>query len=211
MVIGLSGKYCAGKNAAAAVFEEIGIPTIDVDRLGHLALESEVDRIEKEFGPSVIKTESACGGEPARRVVDRRALGGIVFSDPGRLRALEKITHPWMVDETRRRIESFTGEGAKHVVVNAAILLHMGLHQLCDAVVWVDAPLGLRIRRALSRDSLNLRAVLKRIYTQRTLKAQPLAEYVDIYRIENKSGIDFLKKEISMVLDSMEQKGKNGR
>jgi dephospho-CoA kinase len=211
MIIGLSGKYCAGKNAAASVFEELNIPSIDVDKLGHMALDAQINRIEEAFGSGVIvKSEPNNRSNPAK-TVNRKELGAIVFSDPEKLRVLELITHPWMVEETERRIAEFLQCGSTHVVINAAVLLKMGLHQLCDTVLWVDAPLFIRIRRGLSRDPLKLPAVLKRIYTQRTLKPQPLGKYVDIYKVDNRSGIDQLRMEIRKILGQLEQKGSNGR
>ncbi|MBI9108471.1 MAG: dephospho-CoA kinase [Spirochaetales bacterium] len=211
MVIGLSGKYCSGKNAAATIFEGMQIPSIDVDKLGHLALESEIGRIEKEFGSRVIQEEESCKGGAAARTVDRKALGEIVFAEPEKLKALESIIHPWMVSETERRIREYTSGGSRHIVINAAILFKMGLHSHCHCVVWVEAPLYMRIIRALNRDPLNLPAVLKRIYAQRKLKPKPLEKYVDIYRIVNKSGMDSLRMEIRSVLDLIEQKGSHGR
>ncbi len=69
VVIGITGKACAGKNQYAKAFEELGARLIDVDRLGHQALEANKDRIIAEFGDSV-----ADRGE-----IDRKALGAIVF------------------------------------------------------------------------------------------------------------------------------------
>jgi len=211
MVIGLSGKYCSGKNAAASIFEELDLPAIDVDKLGHLALAAEITRIEEVFGSQVIAEEKPQNRSLPLRFVNRRALGSIVFSDPAKLIALEEITHPWMVQEITRRIEEFGRKGHRHVIVNAAILYRMGLHTICESVVWIEAPLCLRIRRALSRDPLKLPAVIKRIYAQRKLKPQPLGKYVDIYKVENRSGIDSLRTEIRDVLDLIEQKGRDGR
>ena len=122
MVIGLTGKYCSGKNAAESIMTEYGYPSIDVDKLGHLALAGEIEKIEKAFGAGVI-TQDADGVKS----VDRRALGAIVFSDPAGLKRLESISHPWMKAETARLVEVQKASGAKHIIINAAILYHMKL------------------------------------------------------------------------------------
>ncbi len=44
MNIGITGRYCAGKSIASSVFEENGFAVIDVDGVGHEALE--VKKIE---------------------------------------------------------------------------------------------------------------------------------------------------------------------
>ena len=202
MVIGLSGKYCSGKNSAAALLEDKGIPSIDVDRLGHAALEANAEKIIAEFGGSVAGPDGS---------VDRKALGNIVFSDPESLKRLEAVSHPWMAEETSRLVNRYLSSGSRHVVINAAVLYRMGLHSLCDCVIWIDAPLFLRILRGLNRDPLNLPSVLKRILAQRQLKPQPLAESVDIYRVGNRSGIEALRTELEKVLVQIEQKGRYGR
>ncbi len=206
MIIGLTGKYCAGKNAAAAVFEEKGIPSIDVDKLGHRALDARIEEIAEAFGPEVVVTD-----KNGKRTVDRKALGSIVFSDPQKLFRLEKISHPWMKAETARLTAGYKAEGRRHVVVNAAILYRMELDKLCDCVIWIEAPLVTRFRRALKRDSAGIAAVIKRIYTQRQLKPKPSENSVDIYRVENRTGISPLRLKIEHVLNEIEQKGSDGR
>ncbi len=176
-VVGLAGKYCAGKNRICAIFEEAGFRPIDVDRLGHEALEvpDVRARIADAFGSAVFLPDGK---------VDRKALGALVFSDPAKLSALESIVHPWMTERTRELI----GRYGDKVIVNAAILHRMGLHAYCDAVVWVEAPLCERIRRGLRRDGLSLYAVLRRIWSQRALTPQPFRDTVDTYTVRNARG-----------------------
>ena len=206
MIIGLSGKYCAGKNAAASILEQRGIPTIDVDKLGHQALSAQVERIAEAFGEMVITED-----EKGLRTVNRKALGEIVFSDAAQLERLESISHPWMKEETSSLIKSLLHKGARHVVINAAILYKMNLDKLCDCVIWIDAPLLIRFRRALKRDSTGITVVLKRIYTQRQLKPKPSGNFVDIYRVGNGAGIQQLERRIDLILNNIEQKGRDGR
>ncbi|HAK46389.1 MAG TPA: dephospho-CoA kinase [Spirochaeta sp.] len=207
MVIGLTGKYCSGKNVAEAVLTEYGIPSIDVDKLGHLALDAQIDRIEEAFGASVI----ADGGHGVDRTVNRRALGSIVFADSAALARLESISHPWMKEETARLVDEYKAAGAKHVVINAAILHKMKLDGICDCIIWIEAPLFSRIHRSLQRDNAGLFSVLKRIYAQRQLKPKPSLNSVDIYRVGNGSDSDTLKRNLDAVLANIEQKGKDGR
>mgnify|MGYP001183749579 FL=1 len=47
MIVGITGKYCSGKNAVAAEFERRGYFHIEVDKLGHAALDLKKDEIEK--------------------------------------------------------------------------------------------------------------------------------------------------------------------
>lgn len=173
MVVGVTGKYCAGKNAVSEILSRQGFSVIDVDKLGHRALDIRQEEVAAAFGPSVI---ARSGG------IDRRALARLVFRDPAELRRLEAITHPVMVEMVRKKIAE-TPDG--DIVVNAAILFQMGLHRLCDRVFWVRSSLPKRVMRGLRRDHLPLVQVVRRIWAQRELSPQPYRNLVDIYTVGN--------------------------
>ncbi|MFP4484640.1 MAG: dephospho-CoA kinase [Spirochaetota bacterium] len=67
MIVGVAGKYCAGKNTVSHILENHGYRVIDVDTLGHRALEERKDAIAERFGPGVLKSteEEPTGGAAA--------------------------------------------------------------------------------------------------------------------------------------------------
>src|SRR5262245_7206799 len=88
-LIGLTGNIACGKSSVLAMLEQLGAQVIDADRVTHALQqpgEPVYDAIVAEFGPGIL----AAPGGP----IDRRALGAIVFADPGALRRLEQIVHP---------------------------------------------------------------------------------------------------------------------
>jgi dephospho-CoA kinase len=184
MVIGLTGKYCAGKDSVARVFEAHGFSVIDVDALGHEALAARAGQVVETFG-SLVGT--------ARGDVDRTALGRIVFRDPGALSRLEAIVHPPMV----QRVKELIAQGGRDIVVNAAILHHMGLHRLCGAVVCVCAPLVVRLVRALRRDGLTVRDALARVGSQRGICPQSNDPPVDTYIVRNGGSTRSLERRVA--------------
>lgn len=190
MVVGVTGKYCAGKNAVSQILEGQGYRPIDVDRLGHRALEEKRERVIERFGAGIVDADGR---------IDRRALGAIVFADPKALRTLEETIHPAMVGYVREEIEGGEGRG---FVINAAILFHMGLHPLCDRILWVDAPFFLRLRRALRRDKLPVHQILRRMWSQRKLSPQPYRNLVDIYTVRNSGNIQKLSASVLGLLET---------
>lgn len=164
MIVGLAGKACAGKDTLVPFFLSRGFVLVDADQVGHRALEANREAVLTRFG-----------------TVDRPALGRIVFADSRALADLEAITHPWIGSEIRRLVTQEAG----HVVINAALLHKLGLYRLCDVVVWVDAPLMTRIRRARSRDRWTWRRILDRIWAQRKLGPHVFPQDVDILRVDN--------------------------
>jgi dephospho-CoA kinase len=187
MVIGVAGKYCAGKDTVVRVLEEAGYQEINVDKLGHATLEEKKLEIMKVFGNRVVNTQGA---------IDRKLLGQIVFQDPAAKKKLETIVHPAMVAVVRTKIQEATrASDGTRLVINAALLFPMGLAALCDAIIWVWAPFLWRLKRALARDDLSFQAALHRLMSQAKLEpvqtspaANPSAIEPNQIAIELKSG-----------------------
>lgn len=141
-VIGLTGNIASGKSLVAAMLAELGAQVIDADEVAHecLAAGSRVaGAVAERFGTAVLLP----GGS-----VDRRALGRIVFADPGAMADLEGIIHP----PTRERILARLRDSRAAVVIIEAIkLLESPLLQSVDSVWVVTAPRELRIERLAQR------------------------------------------------------------
>ena len=202
MVLGITGGYCAGKDAVSTHILSYGFTYIDEDQIGHLALERKATQIIAAFGQRVVGDGSG---------IDRRELGNVVFADPLELKRLESIVHPWMVEETRRRIQ-FAGDS--RVLINAAILRRMGLHLLCDVVCVVTAPFPIRIFRGMKRDHQSIRRVIRRIRSQPDigLENQILNERgspVDIYRVGNGGSKRALSRRVDRILSKYGITGRN--
>ncbi len=140
-IIGLTGLACAGKSAAAAILAELGAFVIDVDKIGHETLLNPLveEALYEEFGPGVF--------DPGK-CVNRKALGCLVFSDAGALERLERIVHPVMCDTVRQRAAAAQN---RTVVIDAAILHHLCLDQMCERVILLTAPFETRLERAHAR------------------------------------------------------------
>jgi len=146
-VIGLVGGIGSGKSTVAARLEALGAFVIDADKVGHALLgQSPVrERVVERFGPQVLAPAEAEGGPP---VIDRGALGAVVFADPAARKALETIVHPRMRHTFEKAVARVTRRGeAKAVILDAAILYEAGWDKLCDLVLYVDAPRDARLDR----------------------------------------------------------------
>jgi dephospho-CoA kinase len=208
IVVGVTGKYCAGKSTVGELLAEHGYEQIDVDRLGHEALERERDQVVGAFGREVVSEDGR---------VDRKALARIVFSDEKRLRRLERIVHPAMVEMTAERVRALrdgvSGSDDRirgcderaaavppGVVINAAVLFRMKLHSLCDTVLYVTAPFFTIWRRARKRDGASLIQVIKRLRSQRDVDPQFLHPDADIYSVENDGDREKLRSQLARLL-----------
>jgi dephospho-CoA kinase len=178
IVVGVTGKYCAGKSTVAEILAEHGYIQVDVDRVGHEALVSERERVVTAFGQQI------CGKDGT---IDRKALGRIVFAEAAKLQQLEAIIHPAMVERTAERVRQIreSNTSAPGVVINAAILFRMRLDTLCDLVIYVYAPFLSTWRRARERDGASIIEVVRRLRAQRDVEPQQFRSDTDVQKVEN--------------------------
>ena len=191
MIIGLTGKSCSGKDYVAHLFGEEFV-VIDEDKLGHVALDNNREKLVAAFGDSII-TDGR---------VDRKKLGPIVFSDKEKLEKLNSISHPWMVAETLRLCREAESEG-KIAVINAAILEKMGFVPYCNEVVLVSSPYSERLKRAVIRDKITPEAFEKRDENQKDIGTTLSKEAVKVTNIINDSDKESLSRQVKEYCDSI--------
>ena len=184
-IIGLAGTYCAGKNHLAAMLEKRGLPVLDLDILGHKALETEKIKAAARFGNEILNADG---------MINRRALGKKVFGDPEKLSALEAIVHPVV----RCLTDQWISEQAGNCVVHGALLHKSNVFEQLDFIIIVNAPLITRIRRARLRDGLSWADLRVRFARQKGFYSQYFSGKADIYRVENpgfcnKPGVSSIK------------------
>lgn len=143
-LFGLLGGVASGKSAVAELFGELGARVLDADKAGHeVLLRPDVKvAVQTAWGKGVFTS----AGE-----IDRPRLGRIVFADASALRQLENITHPHIGTLLAERARQFAAEGARAIVLDAAVMLKAGWDKLCDALVFIDAPRDARLARAWRR------------------------------------------------------------
>ena len=162
-VIGLTGGIASGKSTAARYLETRGALMIDADKLGHRAYEPDTEAFRKvveAFGDDIVGDDGQ---------INRRALGGKVFGNPGELDRLTGIVWPEIRKMALAEIDAARTEGkTKAVVLEAAVLLEAGWQDIVDEVWVVYAAREQAIARAMARDGLDEAAVSARIDAQMT-------------------------------------------
>jgi len=160
LVIGLTGGIGTGKSEAARQLEELGALIISADQVGHEAYTVNTEAWEQvvaTFGNGILQDD---------KEIDRRKLGGIVFSDPSQLEKLNQIMHPRMARIVSDKIEVFRGQGVDTEVVEAALLFEAGWDSLVEEVWVTDAPEETIIGRLRERNGLSEDEAKKRINSQ---------------------------------------------
>lgn len=180
-IICVTGPMAAGKNAATSILEEQGWFCIDADQTAHQAIENRKEDILKAFSPYAATlgvTLTTPDGS-----INRRALAPILFSDPALLARQESIVHPEVVRIITEVISTHPETG---IVLNATVLHKTpDLMQLCDTILYIDAPVITRLRRARARDGHTIHHILKRFWAQRHLLRDYQTTGLPLIRIIN--------------------------
>ncbi len=139
LTVGLTGGIGAGKSAVAELLASYGAVIVDSDAIAREVVEPGTPglaAVVAEFGQEVLAADGS---------LDRARLGGIVFADDERRRALNAIVHP-LVRERSAALQAAAGPDA--IVVNdVPLLTENGLAGLYDVVVVVDAAPATRLDR----------------------------------------------------------------
>ena len=184
--IGLTGGIATGKSSAARLLEQRhGLPVLDADLYARQALEPgqpATEAVLERFGSEVVSSSG---------VVDRRALGAIVFSNPDQRRWLEQLVHP--IVRQRFDQELMRLDRTPAVVLMIPLLFESGMEVLCTETWLVDCDESQQLQRLMIRDQLSKEAAKRRISAQLPLiKKRELADEI----ICNRHTINQLEQQI---------------
>ena len=156
MIIGLTGAVASGKSLVADEFEKLGARVIDADIIAREVLspgEEQFNQVVEEFGTKILTED----GE-----IERLKLAEIVFNDCEKLTRLNQITHPEIIKRILVRIEEIRAEDPEVLIVlDAPLLIEVGLHEKVDRVVVVYVDDSTLIERIVERDKLDPKDAVK--------------------------------------------------
>ena len=188
--VGLTGGIGSGKSTFAALLAERGAQVIDADHLGRDALrpgEPAWHSVVDTFGDEVLS--------PGTMEVDRKRLAEVVFADPNKLAALNAITHPVIAAGIADELERLSQTDAI-VVLDAALLVELGLDKAMGVLIVVDADEEKRKRRLQSSRRMELTDIEARIAAQAS--SEELISRADIV-VRNEGSMQALALEADRV------------
>lgn len=158
--LGLTGGIGSGKSTLARLFAGMGADLIDADAISRACTESggsAIDAIAETFGSAFIASDGS---------LDRQRMREHVFAHPQARQVLERIVHPLVGDEIRRK----TLLAQSIVVVFDIPLLVESPHwrQQLDRVMVVDCLPDTQVRRVIQRSGWNLTTIEAAMRSQST-------------------------------------------
>lgn len=158
--LGITGGIGSGKSYVAHLLEEKGFPLYDTDReakrltLTHPRIREALSTL---LGTEVYQADGT---------LNKPLLASYLFSSPEHAEQINGIIHPCVYEDFQAWVHRQEEAGAKVVMMESAILFESGFQKTVDYVVMVYAPLQLRIKRAMQRDSASEAQIRARISAQ---------------------------------------------
>ncbi|MFZ9980400.1 MAG: dephospho-CoA kinase [Cyclobacteriaceae bacterium] len=147
LLIGVTGGIGAGKSIVASVFRCLGIPVYDADSHAKALMTTDgilQEAIKKEFGTLSFTEQGR---------LNRAYLASQVFTDPDKLKKLNRLVHPRVAEDFEHWVEKQKSEPTiPYVIKEAALLFDSGSNRQLDKIIVVTAPDVLRIQRVQKRD-----------------------------------------------------------
>lgn len=147
-IIGILGGVASGKSTVAGYLAELGAGVLEADRAGHeiLRLPQVEAAARQRWGETIFTGEGH---------IDRTRLARIVFdpspAGPPERKFLEQLTHPAIRQLLLEKARQMEAQGRPAAVLDVPLLLEVGWREMCDCLVFVDAPADLRQARACGR------------------------------------------------------------
>jgi dephospho-CoA kinase len=154
--IGITGGIGSGKTYVAQIFMKMGVPIYFADDRAKWLMNNNLTIIKKVhqlFGPNAYKNDS----------LNRAYIANKIFKNKFLLEKLNSIVHPAISVDFNLWVDS---QKAPYFIKEAALLIESGSYKDLDAILTIDAPLEVRIKRAAYRDNQSKKEIEKRITNQ---------------------------------------------
>lgn len=159
-IIGLTGGLASGKSTVSAYLRQKGIPVIDCDiearKIFDVGEKAYYDVIDA-FGTEILNADNT---------VNRKLLASVVFPDAEKVKKLNSISHPAIMERTDALLKEYENSGYAVAVIDAPLLIESGMNSKTDEVWLVYTDYDVQIKRAMERDKSTREQAESRIKNQ---------------------------------------------
>ncbi|MDX2130907.1 MAG: dephospho-CoA kinase [Planctomycetota bacterium] len=199
-VFGLAGGVGSGKSAVGAILAERGYLVVDSDKEAKAALDRPevLGQLVRWWGKRVVRENGTA---------DRAAIAEIVFGDAGERARLEGLVHPLVKAGRGQLVARAAAEGRPGVVVDAPLLFEAGSDAECDAVIFVEAPRDVRVKRVRETRGWDEAELDRREKAQLPLEEKRRRSDIVVV---NDSGLERLRERVLAALDAWSPGSEDG-
>jgi len=183
MIVGLTGGIASGKSTVSKYLAEKGFKVYDADKIAKDISEKKLvqEEIILTFGNKILDEN---------RNIDRKKLKEIVFEDKEKLKQLNAIIHPKVIDFYRELKEKNTDET---IIFDVPLLFESGIDKFCDKILVVISDYDVQLNRIIERDNIDKELASKIIKSQ--ISNEERIKKADIV-IENNTSLEELYEKV---------------
>lgn len=145
--VGLTGSIAVGKSFVCSVLRELGCHVLDADLTAREVVAKGTQGlalIVREFGGSILTRDGD---------LDRKKLGGIVFTDKAKREILNAIVHPLVIEAQDYWIKEKEIEDPNGIVIiDAALMIESGGYKRFNKLIVVWCESAIQLKRLIERD-----------------------------------------------------------
>lgn len=195
--IGITGNIGSGKSQVTRHLISIGYKVLDADALVAKIYDDPkfISEMTETFGAEITSRNSS--GKAA--CLDKKAVAGIVFSDPAKLDLLNRTIAPYIREKMDGTISEY--EKTEDILfLDIPLLYEKGMQSGLDAVILVYCDDNIRFERAALRDSKSEEEI-KRIDSFQMRQSEKLA--LADYTVDNSGTLEGLKAQLEEILKNI--------
>lgn len=159
-IVGLTGPTGSGKSEVSRVLANQHIPVIDADELARQVVEPGSEclaRLVQEFTEDILHDDGS---------LNRRQLAKRAFATPEDTKLLNSITHPYIIERTKKILMTLEQMREPAAVIDAPLLFESGMDVICELTIAVVSPYERRLARIMERDGLTKTQAEQRMSAQ---------------------------------------------
>ena len=197
LIVGLTGGVASGKTAVSQVLREEGAYIIDADQIARELVQPHKpawNEIIRAFGKEILQED---------RSVDRKELADKIFADPEQRKVLNQILHPRIKEEIARRAREIGQKNPEAIVViDAPLLVELGMHHNVDRLIVVTSTQTQQMERLKKRDGRSPEEALRLLSSQMPVEEkEKLADFV----VRNEGSLEEMKKRAKKVFKELKR------
>jgi len=149
LIVGLTGGIASGKTTVSKILKEHGAYLIEADQIARELVQPHTPvwkELVRRFGKEVLTEDGS---------IHRKRLAGRIFSDPEQRRLLNRILHPRIYEEMRRRTEEIGKRDPDAIVViDVPLLVETKGYGEMDRVIVVTSTETQQVERLREREGM---------------------------------------------------------
>ena len=192
--VAVTGGLACGKSSVCHVFKEFGAYVISSDEIVHQLLSPDTN-----IGHQVIDLLGS--GILSNGLFDHKKIANKVFNSPKELRQLEKIIHPAVLEEVKKRYDTVKFSSSYTIfVAEIPLLFEVGAEEYFDRTIAVSSDDSVCCKRFEDKTGYSREDYEKRMTMQ--LSPREKAKKAD-FVIVNNTSLGELKPRVQAIFDEI--------